>query len=274
MDFNVTTIKLSNIGEKIDQYHANLPNKPRPHLGASVIGHYCERFIWLNFRWAIQEKFEGRILRLFRRGQNEELTIYKDLAAVGINVSMAQARITINNHFGGSIDGVAENVPEAPKTPHLLECKTHGEKSFIDLKAKGVAISKPQHFDQMQIYCHGMGLNRALYCAINKNTDEYYFERINYDKDHALKVIDKANRIVNAETIPPPIHHDATWYQCKMCAAHGFCHENKPIEHKNCRTCDNALVTDKGWACIKWQAEIPTDAQYLGCEYWTGFIKR
>ena len=41
-------------------------------------------------------------------------------------------------HFGGSLDGVALGLLEAPKTWHVLEFKTHSVKSFADLVAKGV----------------------------------------------------------------------------------------------------------------------------------------
>lgn len=41
----------------------------RPHLGASLIGHHCERYLWLVFRWAKAKKFAGRMYRLFGTGQ-------------------------------------------------------------------------------------------------------------------------------------------------------------------------------------------------------------
>ena len=50
---------------------------------------------------------------------------------------------------------------EAPKTWHVLEFKTHGVKSFADLTAKGVVLSKPQHAAQMQIYMHLTGIKRG-----------------------------------------------------------------------------------------------------------------
>ena len=47
----------------------------RPHMGASTLGEKCDRKLWLGFRWAVRENFPGRILRVFRRGQNEEATV-------------------------------------------------------------------------------------------------------------------------------------------------------------------------------------------------------
>ena len=41
-------------------------------VGASSIGHKCERYLWYQFRWFFREKFNGRMLRLFDRGHREE----------------------------------------------------------------------------------------------------------------------------------------------------------------------------------------------------------
>ena len=44
----------------------------RPHMGASIIGHQCERSVSLTWRWVLTPEFTGRILRLFSTGQREE----------------------------------------------------------------------------------------------------------------------------------------------------------------------------------------------------------
>ena len=137
----------------IDKHHESLQEPPRGHMGASLLGHPCERYLWLNFRWVMPEKFIGRILRLFRRGQNEEATIISDLRAIGIDVRGAQTRVNFDAFVSGSADGVAlSGVPEAPTKPHVLEIKTHSLKSFNDVSKKGVEKSKFMHYIQMQVY--------------------------------------------------------------------------------------------------------------------------
>lgn len=237
---------------------------PRAHLGCSQIGHPCERWLWLSFRWAVVEKFPGRILRLFRRGQNEENTIIADLRRIGIDIRTRQARVDFGHHFSGSIDGlILSGVSEAPNKKHIAEFKTHSKKSFDEVEKKGIP---EMHNAQMQCYMLGIGVDRGLYFAVCKDDDRIYTERARLDKDYALKLVEKAKRITMSDNIPAPLSTDPTWYQCKFCAAHDFCHVSHKTEQVNCRTCAHATATPEStWHCSRWDAEVPTDAQREGC---------
>ncbi len=255
----------------IDKYHESKQEGPRPHLGASMLGHPCDRWLWLSFRWAVQEKFPGRILRLFRRGQMEEATIVSDLRAIGMDVrgtTGAQQRVDFGSHVSGSMDGIIEHgVPEAPKARHVVEFKTHSKKSFDDLEKHGVEKSKPQHFGQMQVYMHGTDIDRALYVAVCKDDDRIYTERVKYDKALAEKLVERGQRIALADRMPEPISSDPSWYQCKFCPAYAFCHETHITKHVNCRTCAHSTAKqDSTWHCAKWDDTIPVKAQHEGCE--------
>lgn len=80
----------------------------------------------------------------------------------------------------------------------MLEFKTHAAKSFVDLVAKGVQRSKPQHYAQMQIYMRLTGMTRAMYLAVNKDNDDLYVERVEVDGDFADRLLAKAGRIIFA----------------------------------------------------------------------------
>lgn len=258
----------TNIVELIDKHHQKNQDKPRTYLGGSIIGHPCDRWLWLSFRWAVVEKFEGRILRLFRRGHREEETIVADLVAIGINIHSDQRAVPMPKHCGGHIDGIGEGVLGAEKTPHLLEFKTHAKKSFDDLEKNGLKKSKPMHWCQMQFYMHGLGLKRGLYVAVCKDDDRMYADRVEYDKDAAKQLIERAERIVSAERMPDPISTNPSWYQCKFCPAHSFCHKERLTKLVNCRTCAHATAEDDGeWSCARWQSKgIPVDYQRTGCD--------
>lgn len=221
------------IGNLIDKHHQSIKEKPRHHLGASMLGHKCDRWLWLSFRWAVQESFSGRMLRLFRRGHNEEITVLSDLRAIGVDVRSSQDRVDFGGHVSGSVDGIIySGLPNAQKTKAVLEVKTHGQKSFDQLAKHGVQEAKPMHYTQMMVYAYGLKLDRALYYAINKNTDDVYTEYLHLDEEHAKKAIARGHRITSSDRMPEPMSADPTWYECKFCPAYGIiCFREQGVSH-------------------------------------------
>lgn len=256
------------IAAKIDRSHEEKAEPPRPHFGVSQIGHPCDRWLWLSFRWAVLPRFSGRVLRLFRRGQLEEQIIQHDLARIGCKVVNDQERVDFGAHVSGSIDGmILSGVPEAPSKPHIVEMKTHNRASFNDLEKKGVKKAKPMHWAQMQCYMLGMEVDRALYYAVCKDDDSIYTERVRLDKEAAEKLVERGRQIALDDRLPPPISTDPSWWQCKMCDAHDFCHGEKRTKEANCRTCAHSTAKENStFECEKWGAEIPVHFQRTGCD--------
>lgn len=262
---------LDPIAEAIDAYHASCEDMPRLHLGASMLGHHCDRWLWLSFRWAVREKFSGRMLRLFRRGQMEEATIVSDLRAIGIDIGSTggqQSRVNFGKHVSGSLDGVIESgVIGAENKRHIAEFKTHSKKSFDDVTKNGVEASKPMHWAQMQVYMHGKGIDRALYGAVCKDDDRYHFERIRYDKEAAQALVDRGHRITMSERLPEPCTGASPdWYQCKFCPAYDFCHGSHLATEVNCRTCSHITPRENDFYCERWAQPVPNEIQPLGCD--------
>jgi hypothetical protein len=260
------------IVKQIDEWHEDQEDLPRLHLGASLAGHHCERYIWLNFRWAIREKISGRIRRLFRRGHNEEAIFIKDLKSIGfkikigeeINGQVQQIKANLGGHVAGSLDGVGYYKDEV----YVLEFKTHNLKSFKELIESGVKKSKLTHYIQVQLYCHSQNINKCLYLAVCKDNDELYSEIITYDESVALQYLERAKVISITSHPPAKISESPSWYKCVMCPAYDFCHQNKSIEQKNCRTCMYSRPQDDGsWHCQRWEQTIPQDLklQMKGC---------
>lgn len=248
----------------------------RTYLGASVIGDACERKLWYAFRWASPpENFSGRMLRLFATGHEQESRLIADLRRAGITVHDREGEkqigvSSVGGHFRGHLDGIAENVPEAPKTLHVLECKTHSAKSFKELCAMGVGGAKPMHLAQMQVYMHLMGIDRALYLAVCKDDEQIYSERVEYDSALAIGLIAKAERIITANSPPPRLHDDieakAAW-ECRYCSMRGICHDGA-MPRTNCRTClhsDAAMDGNGKWWCARHSREIDAEQQRAGC---------
>ena len=256
----------------IDAHHEKFADAPRSHLGASVLGHHCDRWIWLSFRWAFREKIPGRLKRLFRRGHREEDIITADLKAIGIDIKHTgrdQLRVELGGHLGGSVDGIIEGgVPGAEQTRHIAEYKTHALKPFEDLCKKGVYESKPMHYAQMQLYMLGTKIKRALYVAVCKNDDRMYTERVKYDEEAAQQLLDRGKMLSTTDRMPDPVSTDPSWYQCKMCSAFDLCHGSKLTKEVNCRTCAHVTAHEDGrWSCARWGADnILTEHQAQGCE--------
>jgi hypothetical protein len=252
-------------------YEQDASNGFRDHLGASIIGKPCERALWYDFRWVTRPNFPGRILRLFETGELEEARLVRNLRRTGATVldrdpeTGRQWRVEAHQgHFGGSLDAVAIGLIEAPKTWHVVEFKTHGTKSFVGLRQKGVAAAKPQHWAQMQVYMHLTGLTRALYVAVCKDTDELHIERIRADGHAAERLLNKAARIIGTGRPPTRISEDPAWWECRLCDHHGVCHGDVAAEI-TCRSCLHSTPIDGGWHCARFDRPLGRDEQHHAC---------
>lgn len=251
----------------------------RTHLGASFIGRECERALWYGFRWVGEQKHSGRMLRLFNRGHLEEPRFVALLKMIGCEVWQyddkgEQFRVSyFGGHYGGSLDAVLRGCPDDQR-PVLGEFKTHGEKSFDKLAGsnwkeylehvldqskhpreeftgKGVREAKPEHYVQMQTYMGGYQLPRALYMAVNKNTDSIYAELVDYDHETYLQYLDRARRVIEAGEPPKKVNNSPGWYTCRFCDYRLICHSNGDV-HRTCRTCIHGQPIATGeWVCTE-----------------------
>lgn len=258
----------------------------RRHLGASVVGRPCSRQIFYIWRWAKFEKHEGRMLRLFARGQNEEERFFEYLRSIGCEVwpfneaagkkkgKPQQWRVSdVEGHFGGSLDGVGRGIPDLPPgTPFLIECKTHNLKSFTKLKEEGLMKAKWEHFIQMQTYIHKMGLPAGLYMASCKDNDELFLDIVQPDPEQAKRTIDRGRMIIYAKEAPPRINKSPGFWMCKFCTFQQMCHFKNEQPHRNCRTCKFSVPLKDGsgdWHCTHGNGHTLNEAaQLAGCGHY------
>lgn len=266
------TAIVNHIQDLVEQFSIDkYPSENREHLGASVIGHPCSRKIWYDFHWCKLEQFDGRMRRLFSRGHYEEPRFIEMLRAIGFNVvevdpdTGKQFRIYgVHGHFGGSGDSKAI-MPWLPDLPILLEFKTHNQRSFLQLVEKKLMLSKPQHYTQMCMYGKGYGYKYGLYCAVNKNDDDIYFELVELNWNHSLQSENKAADIITAKFPPQKISDNPAYFECKFCDKRGICHYNEPVEI-NCRSCKmSSPIENAEWFCSRFNAIIPKDFIAKGC---------
>lgn len=248
-------------------------------LGASQIGQECERRLWYSFRWASKgEGFDGRMLRLFDRGHREEAVFIAELRGIGAQVhdinpqTGQQYEFTAcGGHFVAKIDGAALNLPDAPKTWHVLGFKTAKHEKWTQVRKKGVQVAEPVHYAQNQVEMRMADLTRTLYLTVNKNDDEVYGERIREDKVAQDVLMAKADRVIFAAEPLPGISKDPAFFLCKRCPASAVCH-GQQLAEVSCRTCLHATPEKDGdgrWSCAK--RAIPSlslaDQQAACCDH-------
>ena len=245
----------------------------RSHMGASIIGKECGREIWYGFRWTRKPKFPARIVRLFNRGHLEEARFIALLLMIGCQVYQQdengkQFRIShAGGHFGGSGDGIATGIPDVEvDQPVQCEFKTHGDKSFKELKEKGLRDAKFEHFVQMNCYMYKMGIPIGFYLAVNKNDDDLYGEIIYLNQEIALEFLARGEQLVFTNKPPARISNTPGFFKCRFCDLKATCHLKEPFE-MNCRTCAHSTPFQDGtWKCTFTGHELTKDAQLIGCE--------
>lgn len=257
----------------------------RTHLGASLIGRSCKRYLWYVFRWCKRAPTTGRKQRLFNRGHREEARFIEWLEGVGFKVwfedrnaqpdengNYPQYRISdCDGHFGGSLDGIAQFPPGwGIDEPVLLEFKTHGTgQGFNKLKDNKMPVEKKDHYAQTSTYGVKYKFRYVLYLSINKNDDDLHVELAQLNWTLGEQMIKKASEIIFTLQPPPKLSESPTYFECKYCDMLDICHEGAVVD-RNCRSCVNARpVENGGWWCELHSPEandcIPKDVIPVGC---------
>lgn len=245
----------------------------RSHLGASVIGNECLRYLFYHFRWMHKESYPARTLRIFEVGFGFEARVRQGLESIGCQFldklsTGQQIRFSdLQGHFGGSIDGVFIAPSWGINEPTLLECKTSGTGSpFNDLAKRGMRETKQQHFIQNSVYGKGLQLNNVLYVCENKNDSSWYFELLPLSREVAEAAYKKAQFVIFETDSPPKkVNQKRNFFLCNMCSMQPICHDGVKTD-VNCRSCKNAEPIEGGqWRCNHWGQVIPPEAILNAC---------
>lgn len=238
-------------------------------VSAGNIGMECDRELWLTFRRASKpEEINWRKRRIFERGNIEEERLLDLLRLVGCEVWGAQDRVrAAGGHLRGKIDGRALGIIEAPKTEHIVECKSAKDEYFRKVKAGGVKVGMPSHYATMQFYMHGLGVNRCAYMMSNKNDEDIHFERVEYDAVFAMRLVARVERLINAPEPPSRLCSKRDDFRGALCKQAEVCWgEIRPRVH--CRTCIHStplMDGNAGWDCARWSKPLSLSEQETGC---------
>ncbi len=214
---------------------------PRTYLGASRLGHACERALQFEFAGAPRDDgadFGGQTLRIFEIGHQLEDLAIRWLRAAGLDLYTRKGNRPDGEQFGfsvaggrirGHVDGIiaAAPAPLGIGVPALWECKTMNAKNWRACVKDGVAVAKPVYAAQMAIYqaymegtVPGISANPALFTAINKDTAELHHELVPFDAALAQRMSDRGVRILQATDageLLPRIAANRDFFECRFC---------------------------------------------------------
>ena len=246
-------------------------NEHYDSLGISVglAATECDRSLWYIFRWcADPERPDGRKISIFRTGDMWEDRLVADLEAIGCEVTGQQDRIRlVSGHVRGKIDGRAIGVPEAPATVHLCEFKSSNDKDFKAIVKQRCKEAKPLHYAQVQLGMHAFGLTRGLYLVVNKNTDERYSERIEYDAEYCIRLLARLERIIASNEPPTRLCSKRDDFRGMFCRQAAVCW-GEAWPRVTCRSClysTPEMGGDGHWSCGRWGKPLSFDEQKEGC---------
>lgn len=252
----------------------------RPYLGASGLGHECDRQGWLGFHWANQRVLTAAGIKAIEDGHRGEDLMAERLSLVqGVTIYRFDENgkqfgfRDLGGHLAGNCDGVIVGLLQAPVTPHVWEHKVCNEKKFIELhKAKQTVGEKGAlkkwdaiYYAQAQLYMHYLDLTRHYLTVTTPGNRAEMSCRTDYDFEFAARTISRAKRMIFDRRPLSRVSENPGWYLCQWCQHRGNCHDNT-LPAVNCRTCIHSTPMEDGqWHCARFGKTLTLDEQRSGC---------
>lgn len=242
--------------------------KPRrTYLGLSGIGQ-CPRKSYYAFYGTSQEDFTARTLKMFADGHaGEDVAVARLNMVEGLCLESVDPEtgrqfevVACEGHAQGHLDGIITGLLQAPKTPHVFECKVVNEKKLNDLRRLKREMDEKEvlrvwdqiYYAQVQGYMHLTKLTRSYHVVCSPGVRDWESVRTDYDKDAAEFYMNRAESIVSQpDTIPPRISDNPDYFLCRWCNFKEICHGSK-APGRDCRTCVFSEPSEGGrWMCNK-----------------------
>lgn len=238
---------------------------PRHYLGLSQLGHSCGRYLWFYFRWGQTISHSHRKMRIFQAGHDSEKIIVNNLRRSGFNVTNTQTELVhANGYMLGHIDGIIQEIPEYNK-PVLLEAKSAKDAKWKSFEKNGVKRTYKEYYCQSQTYMNKLGLEKALFIVLNKDTSHLYYEIVDYNKVHAEALLMRGEDVIESPVPVKGLSTDPDYYECNWCEFEGICHKNESFE-VSCRTCQHIRLNSGKWYCNIKKEDRTLKEQKEACE--------
>lgn len=240
LDFNSRSALSDRINYLIDQQidATAAESQRRGYLGASVIGHDCERHVQYHLLAAMgqvdRKQPAARIMRIFDRGNTYEDKARQWLKQAGFlfgTTKKGKSFKDFDGAFRGHVDGVLtgwrRQEEECPiPLPALWENKCLGSKNWKKLDSDKLQKYSSTYYAQVQIYMHYLGLDVCLFTAVNADTMDIYHELIPYNATEATMYLSRVQATINATAegyMLQRISNDRSFFVCKFCDFREVC---------------------------------------------------
>ena len=256
------------------------PPQQRVYLGGSVVGRECERQLWFDFRWVLQNHFDADTLARFADGHASEKTISDRLKAIqGVTLWAENEKgeqygfEELGGHLRGHLDGVIKGLLQAPKTTHVWVHKAVNERKWRSLQAKKEKWGEkqtleqwdPVYYAQAQIYMGQSKLKRHYLTVATPGSRDITSCHTDFHPAAYKRLMEKAKRIVFSPIPLEPISKKPDYYICRWCSYKDMCF-GEQVAQVNCRTWAHITPKTNGtWFCEFHKKTLTNKEQRSGC---------
>lgn len=203
----------------VDEAIVKKIKEKRDYMGTSGLGEPCDRALWYSYHYP-KPVDKAIVLRKFDVGHSLEPVVIQWLKDAGLAVFAEDKN---GEQFGftdgviaGHVDLVILGIPGDEKTPYLGEVKTTNQYSFKKFVKEGVA-HHPKYLTQINVYMFKLKLKKCLFIAVNKDSQELYFEIVELDEFLAVSSIQRGKVIAEMRELPERLYPSKNFFLCKFC---------------------------------------------------------
>lgn len=274
------------INEALEE-KSNKYKSTRAYLGASSIGHECERYLWLGFRKAYKDYINYKSAKHFADGHYSEDVFAERMINADIKLQTIDKQTgrqfavsDCGGWFRGHKDGLIEDwdvYEDGNGEDYVWEHKCSGKltamlKYIKEDETTALRRWNEIYFYQAQAYMHHSGIHKHLTTVSPEGTrdgkdGEAICETL-YDPSIYAEIKTKSERIITSDKMPTGICGTPTFFKAKFCGAKNVCFGNY-IAGPNCNNCMHVtfkLDGDRKAHCAKNNGDF-TNYEQMGSYY-------
>lgn len=262
-------LDLEELTKRLNETMSKEREKRGGKIGASAVGDVCDAKMAFTLRGFPDAPIPNRMQRIFDTGNQLEGKIVKDLRAAGLDV-MDKDPLTGKQFFyeeyGGHVWGWLDGLLVKEDGLEIVEIKTMNKAMFQSFKGKGVKVSHPHYYSQVQLLMELSGTRGCLFVAYCKDNSEYAVELVEFDPLLVGFIRSRIEGVLRGRARRIAARSDD--WRCGSCSKRLGCWGGATLS-RLCRYCAHAVPGDDGewWcglhdkkageACDQWEVYTP-----------------